>query len=82
MHVAPQSRMHCTCIGVPLHHLVLELPHLQCTRDKFPGLFRVLTMAQFLWQGDLVNISKFLCECLDGMLGADCDDQGQTFDQP
>ncbi len=34
------------------------------------------------WQDDLVNVSKFLYECLGVMLGADSDDQSQTSDQP
>ena len=33
-------------------------------------------------QDDLVNVSKFLCECLAAMLGADSDDRSQTSDQP
>ena len=37
---------------------------------------------QFFWQNYLVNVSKFLCECLVVMLGADSDDQSQTSDQP
>ncbi len=36
--------------------------------------------------GDLVNISRFLCECMNVMLGADsaesADGQSQTSDQP
>jgi hypothetical protein len=38
------------------------------------GLFRVQSMVQFFWQDDLVNVSKFFCECLAVMLGADSDD--------
>ena len=34
------------------------------------------------WQDDLVNVSKFICECMDVMLGADTDDQSQTSAQP
>ena len=63
-------------------HLVFECPHLQTIRDKYPGLFGVPTMVQFFWQDDLVNVSKFICECMDVMLGADSDDQSQTSDQP
>ena len=40
---------------------------------------------QFLWQDDLVNVSKpteFICECMDVMLGDDSDNQSQTSDQP
>ncbi len=32
-------------------------------------------MVQFLWQDNLVSVSKFLCKCVDVMLGADSDDQ-------
>ena len=39
-------------------------------------------MTHFFWQGDLVNVSKVLCECLDVVLGADSDDQSQTSEQP
>ena len=63
-------------------HVVFECPHLQPIRDRYGGLFSVSTMIQFLWQDDLVSVSKFLCECLDVMLGADSDDQSQTSDQP
>jgi hypothetical protein len=63
-------------------HVVFECPHLQPIRDKYAGLFSFSTMVQFLWQDDLVSVSKFLCECLDVMLGADSDDQSQTSDQP
>ena len=63
-------------------HVVFESPHLQFIRDKYAGLFSVSTMAQFLWQDDLVSVSKFLCECMDVMLGADSDDQSQASDQP
>lgn len=49
-------------------HLVFECPHLQSIQDRFPGLFRVLTMIQFFWQDDLFTVCKFLCECLDVML--------------
>ena len=63
-------------------HVVFEYPHLQSTRDKYAGLFSVSTMVQFLWQDDLVSVSKFLCECMDVMLGADSDDQNQKSDQP
>jgi hypothetical protein len=45
-------------------------------------LFGVPTMIQFLWQDDLVRVSKFICECMHLMLGADSDDQSQTSDQP
>ena len=61
---------------------MFECPHLQSIRDRFPGLFTVSTTQQFFWQDDLVNVSKFLCECLDVMLGADSDDQSQTSIQP
>ena len=30
----------------------------------------------------LYCVSKFLCECMDVVLGADSDDQSQTSDQP
>jgi hypothetical protein len=63
-------------------HVVFECPHLQSVRDKYAGLFSVSTMVQFFWQDDLVSVSKFLCECMDVMLGADSDDQSQTSDQP
>jgi hypothetical protein len=63
-------------------HLVFECPHLQPIRAKYPGLFGVPTMVQFFWQDDLVNVSKFICECMDVMLGADSDNQSQTSDQP
>jgi hypothetical protein len=63
-------------------HLVFECLHLHFIGDKFPELFRVQTMVQFYWQDDLVNVSKFLCECLAVMQGADSDDQSQTSDQP
>ena len=63
-------------------HIVFECPHLQSIRDKYVGLFSVSTMVQFFWQDDLVSVSKFLCECMDVMLGADSDDQSQTSDQP
>jgi hypothetical protein len=63
-------------------HLVFECPHLQSIRDRFSGLFRVSTMKQFFWQDDLVSVCKFLCECLDVLLGADSDDQSQTSNQP
>ena len=59
-----------------------ECPHMQSLRDKYVGLFSVSTMVQFLWQDDLLSVSKFLCECMDVMLGADSDDQNQTSDQP
>ncbi len=39
-------------------------------------------MVQFLWQDDLVNVSKLICDCMDVMLRADSDDQSQTSDQP
>ena len=39
-------------------------------------------MVQFFRQDDLVNVSKFICECMDVMLGADSDNQSQTSDQP
>ena len=63
-------------------HLVFECPHLQTIRDKYPVLFGVPTMVQFLWQDNLVNVSNFICECMDVMLGADSDNQSQTSDQP
>ena len=63
-------------------HVVFECPHLQSIRDKYAGLVSVSTMVQFFWQDDLVSVSKFLCECMDVMLGADSDDQSQTSDQP
>jgi hypothetical protein len=59
-----------------------ECRHLHFIRDKFPGLFKVQPIVQFFWQDDLVNVSKFICECLDVMLGADSDDQQQTYNQP
>jgi hypothetical protein len=34
-------------------------------------------MMQFFWKDDLVNVVKFLCECLAVMLGADSDNQSQ-----
>ena len=42
----------------------------------------VSTMLQFFWHNDLLKVFKFLCESLDVMLGADCDGQSQTSDQP
>ena len=33
-------------------------------------------------QADLVNVSEFICECIDVMLSADSDNQSQTSDQP
>ena len=63
-------------------HVVFECPHLQVIRDKYAALFAVSTMVHFLWQDDLVSVSKFLCECMDVMLGADSGDQSQTSDQP
>lgn len=63
-------------------HVVFECPHLQSIRDKYASLFSASTMVQFLWQDDLVSVSKFLCECMDVMLSADSDDQSQTSDQP
>ncbi len=63
-------------------HVVFECPHLQPIRDKYACLFSFPTMIQFLWQDDLASVSKFLCECMDVMLGADSDDQSQTSDQP
>jgi hypothetical protein len=35
-----------------------------------------------VWQDDLVNAPKFLCEWLDMFLGADSNDQSQTSYQP
>jgi hypothetical protein len=35
-------------------------------------------MVQFFWQDNLVNKSKFFCDCLLMMLGADSCDQTQT----
>ena len=66
-------------------HLVFECPHLQTIRDKYAGLFGVPTiMVQFFWRDDLVDVdvSKFICECMDVMLGADSDNQSQTSDRP
>ncbi len=37
---------------------------------------------QFCWRDDLANVSKFFCECLYVIMGADIDDQSQTSDQP
>ena len=37
---------------------------------------------QLFWQDDLVYVSKFICERMDVMLGADADDQSQASDQP
>ena len=58
---------------------------LPCGREEHSSLevtHRVPTMVQFFWQDDLVNVSKFICACMDVMLGADSDDQSQTSDQP
>ena len=41
-----------------------------------------MRMWQFFWQDEDVNVSKFICECMDVMLGADSDNQSQTSDQP
>ena len=63
--------------------------HLQSNRDKFAGLFHVSTSGStmiqptwFFWQDDPVTVSKYLCESVDVTLGADSDDQSETFDQP
>ena len=39
-------------------------------------------MIQFFWDNKIVNVFKFLCECLDVMLGADSDDQRQILINP
>ncbi len=46
----------------------------KCLRKCFPPKQR--------WQDDLVSVSKFICECMDVMLGADSDDRTQAYDQP
>ena len=43
------------------------------------GLCKVV---KSFWQDNLKNVSKFACECMDVMLGADSHDQSQTSDQP
>ncbi len=54
--------------------LVFECPHLQTLRDKYVALFGVPTMVQIFWRDDLVNVFKFICECimLDVMLAQHC----------
>ena len=82
----PRAHRVCTFCGLGSlgdeKHLVFECPHLQLIRDKYPGLFTAPTMVQFFWQDDLVNVCKFICECLRVLLGADSDDQSQASDQP
>ncbi len=64
-------------------HLVLECPHehVQSIKDIFSGLFMVSTMTRFFWQDDLVNVSKFVYEGMDVLLGAASDDQSLTSHQ-
>lgn len=46
------------------------------------GVFQVSTMIQTFKQDDLVNVSKFICECMAVMLGVESDERSQTSDQP
>ena len=53
-----------------------------CRRLHTVHLHRLAAVHIFFWQDDLVDVSEFLCECMDIMLGADSNDQSQTSDQP
>ena len=82
----PRADRHCVLCGPGSYgdekHLVFECPHVQPLRDKYAHLFSCTQMIQFLWQGDLIGVVKFVSEGLDIMLGADSDDMSQTSDQP
>ena len=33
------------------------------SRDKYPGLFQVNTMRQFMWQADIIGVANFIKDC-------------------
>ena len=45
--------------------MVFECEALQTTRENFAGLFgpAKVTMQQFMWQADLVQVAQFVSEC-------------------
>ena len=47
-------------------HMVFECEALQTTRENFAGLFgpAIVTMQQFMWQGDLVQVAHL---CLNAL---------------
>ena len=53
---------------------------------RFAGPLRLnlptATPSRSTWKDDLVNVFKFISECMDMMLGAVSDNQSQTSDQP
>ena len=67
----PRPQRHCThCAMHTLgdeRHLIFECPAVQPIRAKYPSLFgtTIVTMQQFMWQGDLLRVAHFVVDCFD-----------------